>query len=57
MDTCSELNNHLDNLFSNQLEFFSSMIRKSDLGEIIETSNQGSSYDQKAEKFLSLIRE
>ena len=57
MDTCSELENYLDNLFSNQLEFFSSMIGKSELGRIIETASQGSSYDQKAEIFLSLIRE
>ena len=57
MDTCSELENYLDNLFSNQLDFFSSMIGKSDLGRIIETASQGSSYDQKAEIFLSLIRE
>ena len=57
MDTYSELNNHLDSLFSSQLEFFSSMIGKSDLGRIIETASQGSSYDQKAEIFLSLIRE
>ena len=57
MDTYSELNNHLDNLFSNQLDFFSSMISKSDLGSIIESASQGSNYDQKAEIFLSLIRE
>ena len=57
MDTCSELENYLDNLFSNQLDFFSSMIGQSDLGRIIETASQGSSYDQKAEIFLSLIRE
>lgn len=57
MDTYSELNNHLGSLFSSQLEFFSSMIGKSDLGRIIETASQGSSYDQKAEIFLSLIRE
>ena len=57
MDTCLELENYLDNLISNQLEFFSSRIGKSDLGRIIETASQGSSYDQKAEFFLSLIRE
>ena len=57
MDSYSELNNHLDNLFSNQFEFFSSMIGKSDLGKTIEIASQGSSYDQKAEIFLSLIRE
>ena len=44
-------------LFSTQLEFFSSMIGKSDLGRIIETASQGSSYDHKAKIFLSLIRE
>ena len=57
MDTCSELENYLDNFFSNQIEFFSSMIGKCDLGRKIETASQGSSYDQKAEIFLSLIRE
>ena len=57
MDTYSELRSHLNNLFSNQIEFFSSMIGKSNLGRIIETASQGSSYDQKAETFLSLIRE
>ena len=57
MDTYSELKNHLDSLFSHQLEYFSSMIDKSDLGKIIETASHGSSYDQKAEIFLSLIRE
>ena len=36
MDTYSELNNQLDDIFSNQLDFFSSMISKSDLGSIIE---------------------
>ena len=56
MDTYSELKSHLDDLFSNQLEYFSSMIGKSDLGRKIEAANQGSSYDQKAEIFLSLIR-
>ena len=57
MDTYLELKNHLGNLFSNQTEFFSSMIGKSDLGKIVESASQGSSYDQKAEIFLSLIRE
>ena len=57
MDSYSELKSCLDSLFSNQIEFFSSMIGKCDLGRKIETASQGSSYDQKAEIFLSLIRE
>ena len=56
MDSYSELKICLDSLFSNQIEFFSSMISKSDLGSIIESASQGSNYDQKAEIFLSLIR-
>ena len=57
MDSYSELEFSLDKLLSNELEFFSSRIGKSDLGEIIESASQGTSYDQKAEIFLSLIRE
>ena len=57
MDTYSELKNYLNALLTNELEFFSSRVGKSDLGKIIESASQGSSYDQKAEIFLSLIRE
>ena len=57
MDTYSELKSYLNALLTNELEFFSSRIGKRDLGRIIETASQGSSDEQKAEIFLSLIRE
>ena len=57
MDTYSELKSYLNALLTNELEFFSSRIGKRGLGRIIETASQGSSDEQKAEIFLSLIRE
>lgn len=57
MDSYSELEIFLKNLFSTELEFFSSMKSKSDLGKLIEIANHEIDYEQKAEKFLSLIRE
>lgn len=57
MDSYSELENFLEDLFSTEFEFFSSMKSKSDLGKLIEIANQETDYEQKAEKFLSLIRE
>lgn len=57
MDSNSELENYLEALFSTELEFFSSMKSKNDLGKIIEIANQEMEYEQIAEKFLSLIRE
>lgn len=43
-------------LINNELNYFSSMITKMKLGEIIRVSNQELSDIAKAEKFLSLIR-
>jgi hypothetical protein len=57
MDSYSELESNLEGLFSVELEFFSSMRNKNELGKIIELANQELEYEQKAEKFLSLIRE
>ena len=57
MDSYSELEIFLKNLFSTELEFFSSIKSKSDLGKLIEIANHEIDYEQKAEKFLSLIRE
>jgi len=57
MDSYSELESNLEELFSVELEFFSSMRNKNELGKIIELANQELEYEQKAEKFLSLIRE
>ena len=56
MDSYSELDKNLQELFSTELEFFSSMKSKNDLGQIIEIANQEMEFEQKAEKFLSLIR-
>ena len=56
MDSYPELENNLEKLFSEELEFFSSMKNKNELGKIIEIANLETEYEQKAEKFLSLIR-
>jgi hypothetical protein len=52
MDSYSELESNLEELFSVELEFFSSMRNKNELGKIIELANQELEYEQKAEKFL-----
>ncbi len=57
MDNYSELENHLENLLSDQKEFFSSMKSKRELGRIIEIANQESDIEMKAQKFLQLIRD
>ena len=57
MDSYSELETNLADLYSSELVFFSSMRSKDELGKIIEIANQELEYVQKAEKFLSLIRE
>lgn len=57
MDSYSELESNLKELDSSELEFFSSMRNKDELGKIIEIANQEMEYEQKAAKFLSLIRE
>jgi hypothetical protein len=51
------LQNRIDKLLNNELNYFSSMISKSKLGECIRISSQENSDEAKAEKFLSLIRE
>jgi len=43
-------------LMEKDSEFFSGMETKSELGKIIEIANQKPSYEEKAEKFLELIR-
>jgi len=49
------LNNSTDR-GKEEREFFSSMQTKTELGRIIEIANRESSYEKKAEKFLTLIR-
>jgi hypothetical protein len=57
MDSYAELEGHLKKLLSDKLEFFSSMESKEELGKIIEIANREPTFEKKAEKFLSLIRE
>lgn len=56
MDSYEELRQKLENLLSEKRAFFSSMKSKKELGKIIEIANKESSYEKKAEIFLSLIR-
>jgi len=56
-DYIQELYNTLDELLSKEMEFFSSMKSKKELGQIIEIANREDTYEQKAEKFLKLIGE
>ncbi|GAI36324.1 unnamed protein product, partial [marine sediment metagenome] len=55
-DTCGELLEKLDGLFGEEREFFSSMRTKDELGKFIEIANRETTYEKKAEKFLTLIR-
>ncbi len=55
-DTYSELLGKLDELFGEEREFFSSMRTKDELGKFIEIANRETTYERKAEKFLTLIR-
>lgn len=56
IDSYSELESNLEGLFFTELEFFSTMRSRDELGKIIEVANPELDYKQKAEKFLSLIR-
>jgi hypothetical protein len=51
-----EFKNSLDSLLNEDLNFFSSMKTKTELGNIIEISNKEKTYEKKAEMFLNLIR-
>jgi len=57
IDTCAELLSKLNELFGKEREFFSSMRTKDELGRFIEIANRETTYEKKAEKFLTLIRE
>jgi len=56
IDTPSELYDNLFQLTEDNMEFFSSMISKIELGRIIEIANREADYEKKAEKFLKLLR-
>lgn len=51
-----QLKNNCQELISNEMNYFSSMISKAKLGEIIRISNQEKTDIEKAEKFLTLIQ-
>ena len=56
IDEIEELWNILEKFICDKREFFSSMIPKIKLGEIIELADKESTYEKKAEKFLELLR-
>jgi hypothetical protein len=55
-DSFGEFKEVLMQLLRKDSEFFSGMRTKSELGKIIEIANREPSYEEKAEKFLELIR-
>ncbi len=57
IDSYNELLSKLNGLLVGDREFFSSMRTEDELGKFIEIANKEASYEKKAEKFLSLIRE
>ncbi len=57
MDSYDELNENLNRLISENVNFFSSMKSNSDLGRIIDIASHETSFEKKAERFLSLLRE
>jgi len=56
IDSYEEFESKLDELSSERRTFFSAMKTNNELGFIIEKANQGQSYEEKAELFLTLIR-
>ncbi len=52
-----ELRNAFNVLLSEEMNFFSSMKSKKELGKIIETANREETYEKKAAVFLKLIKE
>jgi hypothetical protein len=56
-DTFSEFKEKLLALLKEDLMFFGGMKPKDDLGKFIEIANKEDTYEEKAEKFLNLVRE
>jgi len=52
-----ELHRECHELISKNLRYFSSMLPKSKIGEIIQIASQEPSNEQKADKFLQLLSE
>ena len=56
MDTYDELMQNLAELLLEEREFFSGMKTKKQIGEAIELANKEKAYEEKAEKFLEIVR-
>ncbi len=54
-DKIEDFKNTIDSLLLQDLNFFSSMKNKEELGQIIEKANQKTTYEAKAEEFLKLL--
>lgn len=56
-DDYEELSQNTLNLLKEEREFFSSMQTRKEIGEIIEISNKENTYEDKAKKFLELLKQ
>jgi hypothetical protein len=56
MDNIDELNMSLNQLFNQDLNFFSGMESPQRLGELIEIANREKTYQEKGLKFINLIK-
>ena len=56
-DSIKELYTALDELIAQEMEFFSGMKSKKELGKIIAIANNETTYEKKAERFLQLLKE
>jgi hypothetical protein len=56
MDNIDELNRSLNQLFKQDLNFFSGMENPENLGHLIEVANRESTYEKKGLKFLNLLK-
>jgi len=55
-DNTAELKMHLNNLFKQDLNFFSGMESPKNLGRLIELANEEKTYENKGLKFLNLLK-
>lgn len=56
MDNVDELNISLNQLFKQDLNFFSGMENPHRLGQLIEIANREETYENKGLKFLNLLK-
>ena len=56
MDNVDELNMRLNQLFKQDLNFFSGMENPKRLGQLIEIANREETYENKGLKFLNLLK-